>query len=151
MKQLKLFLSDGCTCAPDFDFYHCCWWHDLDYHNNEGGNETQYNNITWKDDRPKPTWAEIEAVCDTFAAQDLQQYRESLECGPLQIRRALRSAGYKQDVQNWLATADEDTVEDWQVATVFKRLDPMVLAVQSDLGLTDEEVDSLFELGRTLA
>lgn len=26
---------------------------------NEGGTEEQYNAMTWKDSRPKPSWAEI--------------------------------------------------------------------------------------------
>jgi len=84
-------------------------------------------------------------------AKELQDYRENLECGPLQIRRAIRQFGYKQAIEDWLAKADEDTREDWQVATVIKRLDPMVLQVQKVLGATDEQVDNLFELGKTLA
>ncbi len=118
---------------------------------NEGGTEEQYNAITWKDDRPKPTWAEIVSTADTFAAADLQQYRESLSCGPVQIRRALRATGYKQAIADWIATADEDTQEDWEYTTEVKRLDPMVLSAQASIGASDEEVDQIFELGKTLA
>jgi hypothetical protein len=118
---------------------------------NEGGDESQYNAITWKDSRPKPTWAEITTVADTFAAHDLQQYRESLSCGPVQLRRALRAAGHKQAIDAWIAQADPDTVEDWEYTTEIKRLDPMVLSAQAYLEATDKEVDTLFELGKTLA
>ena len=31
-KELKDFLSDGCTLSPDFEFYDCCYDHDVAYH-----------------------------------------------------------------------------------------------------------------------
>ena len=30
--NIKNFVSDGCTYAPDGDFHHCCVEHDLHYH-----------------------------------------------------------------------------------------------------------------------
>lgn len=62
----------------------------------------------------------------------------------LQIRRAIRRAGLKGQVQSWLARADEDTIEDWEYATEIRRVDPMVNSASETLGLTQEQVDDLF-------
>ena len=80
----------------------------------------------------------------------LAAWRASATCGPLEIRRALRSTGDYAAIATYMATADELTQEAWNYATVFKRLDPLVLSVQELLGKTDEEVDALFRLAVTL-
>lgn len=40
--------------------------------------------------------------------------------------------------------------EGWDYTSLFERLDPMVLGVQQVLGVSDDELDSLFELTATL-
>lgn len=116
---------------------------------NEGGTEEQYNNIVWTDNRKKPTWNEIIQTDETNKQQDLQNYRENLSCGPLQIRRALRALNRMDDIKNYLETAPEEVKEAWEYATIFPRLDPLILEVQQVLEATDEDVDELFELALT--
>lgn len=117
---------------------------------NEGGTEVQYDAITWSDPRPKPAWADIVAVADGFAAADLLARRQSLACGPLQLRRALRQTGDYAAVVAALSLADEETQEAWEYASEVRRLDPMIEAMRLALGKSPEEVDAIFELAVTL-
>ena len=117
---------------------------------NEGGNEQQYNNIRWTDERSKPAWGDIVATAEGFAAADVLAMRQNMECGALQMRRALRQMGLYQPVVDWVATQDEEIQEAWEYATTFKRLDPFIVAAVSGLEKTDEEVDAVFQLAATL-
>jgi hypothetical protein len=102
-------------------------------------------------DYVEPAEPEPPLTPEEQAQKELEQYRKALVNGPVQLRRALRAAGHKQAIEDWLATADPDIVEDWEHTTEIKRMDPMVLDAQASIGATDEEVDQLFELGKTLA
>lgn len=76
--------------------------------------------------------------------------RQSMHCGPLEIRRALRQSGLLSSIKDFMKTAPEEVTVAWEYASVFKRMDPLVLALQASLGKTDEEVDAIFELANTL-
>ena len=117
---------------------------------NEGGTEAQYNAIRWTDSRSKPTWAELVAVADGFAAADLLAMRQGMVCGPLQLRRALRQTGDYAAVVAALEQADEETQEAWEYASEIRRLDPMIESMRQALGKSPEEVDGLFALAVTL-
>jgi hypothetical protein len=54
-------------------------------------------------------------------------------------------------VDAYILTLPEEIQEEWAVSTLYKRLDPMILAAQAEFEMTDEEMDALFELGQTLA
>lgn len=84
------------------------------------------------------------------AEEQLAVWRTSATCGPLELRRALRQLGLLEAVKTYLATADEEIQEAWEYATVIKRNDPFISAVQLVLKKTDEEVDDLFQLAITL-
>ena len=116
---------------------------------NEGGTEAQYNAIRWTDARSKPAWGEIVSIADGFAAADLQARREGMQCGALQFRKALRQLGKMDAVKAYVETADEETQEAWEYATSFMRLDPFIVGGMAALGVTDEEVDAVFELAVT--
>lgn len=118
---------------------------------NEGGTEMQYDAITWSDSRPRPTWAELVAAADGFAAADLLAMRQGMTCGSLQLRRALRQTGdYAAVVTAIEEYADEEIREAWECASEIRRLDPMVEAMRFTLGRSHEEVDAIFELAATL-
>ena len=117
---------------------------------NEGGTELQYSNIRWGDSRQKPSWETLVAIADGFAAADLQARREVLRCGALQFRKALRQLGKMDAVKAYVETADEETQEAWEYATEFRRLDPFIVQGMAALGVSDEEVDDVFELAVTL-
>lgn len=72
--------------------------------------------------------------------------RENIVAGPLQLRRALRAMGEMETVKTYMETAPEEVQEAWEYATSIPRLDPLVVALQHELGRSDEEVDQIFEL-----
>lgn len=79
----------------------------------------------------------------------IEEKRAVMSCGPLQIRKALRALDLYQAVRTMMDGADEETKEEWEYASEFKRLNQTVLAMQTALGKTDEEVDALFQLALT--
>lgn len=116
---------------------------------NEGGTELQYGNIRWEDSRQKPSWAALVSIAEGFAAEDLQARRELMQCGALQFRKALRAIGKMDAVKAYVEQADEETQEAWEYATEFKRLDPFVVGGMAALGVSDEDVDAVFDLAVT--
>ena len=117
---------------------------------NEGGTELQYSNIRWEDSRQKPSWETLVTIADGFAEADLQARREGMQCGALQFRKALRQIGKMDAVKAYVETADEETQEAWEYATEFKRLNPFIVGGMAALGVSDAEVDAVFELAVTL-
>jgi len=116
---------------------------------NEGGNEQQYNAITWTDERTKPTWAELVAVAEGFAAADLAAVRLGMSVGPLQLAQALDDMGLFETVNTWANAQGGMVAYAWNRATQFERLHPMVLAAQAEFEWTDEQVDALLALAAT--
>lgn len=88
----------------------------------------------------------------SFPANNLIQGENILKIwavGPLQIRKALRATEQLSLVQEYMATASEEVKEAWDYASVFERTDSTVLEVQQVLNVSDDELDSLFELAAT--
>ena len=81
--------------------------------------------------------------------EELERYRSDLKVSPLQFRRALRKMEYMERVKAYMETAPEEIEEAWDYATIIPRLDPLVEAIKNELGLTDKEMDDLFELALT--
>lgn len=69
---------------------------------------------------------------------------------PLQARRALRAVGMMAAVDAFLGTANADTREAWEYASSVDRHEPMLTEIAAALGVTDEQLDSLFILAATL-
>lgn len=69
---------------------------------------------------------------------------------PLQMRRALRIAGYKPAADAFIATLDEEIVEAWEYANQIDRQNQLIDMAATGLGLTSEQVDDLFRLAATL-
>ena len=67
-----------------------------------------------------------------------------------QARLALLQAGLLNSVNTAMAHAAESAQIEWEYATQVIRTDPLVAAMQSGLGLTDDDLDALFTLGATL-
>ncbi len=82
-------------------------------------------------------------------AAELDAWRESASCGPLQFRRALRAAGLMDSVKAFLETAPEEVIEAWEYATVVYRSDPMLISLSMALGKTDDELDDLIRMALT--
>lgn len=67
-----------------------------------------------------------------------------------QVRKVLRQFNMLDTVKLAVSQADEITQEAWEYATEFKRDDAVLNAMAQVLGLTDEQLDNLFEVGITL-
>lgn len=117
---------------------------------NEGGTEAQYNAVIWSDARPKPAWTQLMSISEGFAEADARARRQSMVCGPLQLRKALRQTGLYSSVVAAVAAADEETQEAWEYASEVRRLDSFVEGMRLVLGKTHEEVDAIFDLAVTL-
>lgn len=69
---------------------------------------------------------------------------------PLQIRRALRSAGLLTAVNAFVAAQDDEVQEAWEYATVILRDHQVIADGTTALEMTTEQVNDLFRLAATL-
>lgn len=69
---------------------------------------------------------------------------------PLQMRRALRAAGLKDGIDDFLVGAGEEAQEAWEYATEIRRDNPLVAMAAAELDKSDDELDDLFRLAATL-
>lgn len=67
-----------------------------------------------------------------------------------QVRKVLTNLGLRDSVEAAVANADAETKDAWQYASSFQRDDAMLNDMAVSLGLTDVQLDSMFELGVTL-
>jgi len=73
-----------------------------------------------------------------------------MQISPRQIRMALTQLGLRNDVEAAVAAGDQDTKDWYEFSTYFDRHHPQVLAMAQALGVDDQELDALWELGGTL-
>ncbi len=74
---------------------------------------------------------------------------------PLQMRKAIRAAGYKTAVDSYIATLGSteegaEALEAWDYALSVERTNPFIDMAASGLGLTSSQVDDLFILAATM-
>lgn len=74
--------------------------------------------------------------------------RESVSCASWQLKRALTAEGLRDAVEAAIAAADQDTKDMWQAAT-FRRLNPRIIALATEMGKTADDIDALFTLALT--
>lgn len=67
-----------------------------------------------------------------------------------QVRKVLRQFDMLETVKSAVALSDEETQEAWEYATEFKRDDAVLNAMAQVIGLSDEQLDEMFEVGITL-
>lgn len=63
---------------------------------------------------------------------------------PLQMRRALRAAGLKAQVDAMVAALDEEAQEAWEYSVTIPRNHALIAAAAAALNLTAGQVDDLF-------
>lgn len=63
---------------------------------------------------------------------------------PRQVRLLLLQQGLLSQVEAMIAAGDEATRITWEFASEFRRDDPLLLALSSQLGLSSEQVDDFF-------
>lgn len=67
-----------------------------------------------------------------------------------QVRKVLTQLGLRDSVEAAVANADQATKDAWHYASSFQRDDAMLNGMAVSLGLTDVQLDGMFELGVTL-
>lgn len=72
------------------------------------------------------------------------------EISAWQIRKALNVTGLRDQIEAAVAVASRDVQDGWATAREFERTHPLIVQMVSALGLSDAEVDAVFELGATL-
>jgi len=94
--------------------------------------------------------ATVEQQIAAYEAQKAAQRRANMECTPRQARLALASAGVYEAVQTAVAAVSDQARIEWEYATMVERTSPIITEMQGSLGMTDEELDGLFDLAVTL-
>ena len=75
----------------------------------------------------------------------LEQARESASLSRANFKLALMEAGYLQNVKDFVANTDDERIQIlWEDSDTFARLDPDLLNMASQMGYTDEQMDTLF-------
>lgn len=72
-----------------------------------------------------------------------------VEVTPLQMRRALNTAGLRSAVEAAVGAAAQDVRDAWEFASVIRRDDSLLAGVAAYLGKTSVEIDDLFRLAST--
>lgn len=67
-----------------------------------------------------------------------------------QVRKVLRQFNILETVKAAIQQADEITQEAWECATEYQRDDVVLNAMAQVLGLTDEQLDNMFQIGINL-
>lgn len=118
-----------------------------------GGNWVQ----AWKevDQFPEYTTDEGAVVTEAeqiaaYEAQRAAERRATMACTPRQARLALASQGLYEAVQTTVVAISDQARIEWEYATTVERTSPLIDAMKGALGMTDEDLDNLFELAVTL-
>lgn len=69
---------------------------------------------------------------------------------PRQVRLALNATGMRQAIEDYVASQSQDVKDSWEFSTVFGEDHPLIIAGKAALGLSDQQMRSLFELAVTL-
>lgn len=89
---------------------------------------------------------------DELAEERLASWRESAKVSKFQAKAALKQAGLLGQVRDSMAALPDDDITRlaWEDAQEFRRDSPTVLTMASSLGLSDTDLDNLFEQGATI-
>ena len=67
-----------------------------------------------------------------------------------QVRKVLTQFNLRASVEAGVAAADQNTRDAWAYAKDFQRDDPVLVGMAIALGMTNEQIDSMFDIGITL-
>ena len=84
------------------------------------------------------------------AEEQARRRRNQMVITPFQARAALIQAGLMPQVETLMAQADPIAKAAWEYATEFRRTSPTLQAMAAGLGLTDEQLDALFDQASTI-
>lgn len=89
---------------------------------------------------------------NVYDGDDIPQQPVPDAVTPWQMRKALNATGKRSLVDAMLANQQtpRDVIDGWEVASEWRRNDPVLLMMAGQLGMTDAEIDDLFRLAATL-
>lgn len=67
-----------------------------------------------------------------------------------QVRKILTQFNLRSSVEAGVAAADQNTKDAWAYAKEFQRDDPVLTGMATALGMTNTQIDSMFDIGITL-
>ena len=86
-----------------------------------------------------------DAVVETHEEWALRKRRESMKVTRFQAKAALLQAGLLDDIQVAIDASEDPLVAlAWSEAG-FERLSPFVMQMQAAIGMTDDQLDDLFD------
>lgn len=101
-----------------------------------------------------PQWTGTEWQVTAMTAEDLAArltaYRNTLECSNAQGRLALLQADLLDTVEAYIATQPRAVQVEYQARGTWKRTWPTIISAATALGMTDAQLDALFEAAMTL-
>lgn len=91
--------------------------------------------------------ATVEEQIAEYEANKLQKRREGMTVSNKDLRLALHDQGVYGDIEVAMAKSTNTTELEihWNYSTTVNRLDPWVVEVGSALGMSDDQLDALFE------
>lgn len=92
----------------------------------------------------------VTAASPTAIAERLQARREAMTCTSRQARLALAFAGLLPAVEAWVEEQGETTKIEWEYASEIRRTVGLVTSAATGLGMTEEQIDDLFDYAVTL-
>ena len=109
-----------------------------------------FDALRWEDDRPKPSWDDVEAAMTPDPAEALAREREGMVCSRFQAKAALLQAGLLDQVQVAVDDAEPFVRIAWAEAVEFRRNSPTIAALAKSVDMTDEQVDDLFRAAKKI-
>lgn len=92
-----------------------------------------------------------QAETETHEEWALRKRREAMKVTRFQAKAALMQAGLLDDIEQAVSDSDDPMVKlAWQEAS-FVRLSPLISAIAVAIGLSDEQLDELFETAARVA
>ncbi len=67
-----------------------------------------------------------------------------------QVRLILSQFGYRAQVEAAINLATQDVKDEWNYANEFERTSPVLVGMAQMLGLSDTDIDLMFEIGAEL-
>jgi hypothetical protein len=107
-----------------------------------------------KNDENKDTMESIEgwkwfnSDSEAYAYYNITPEEQPWSVTPLQAKTALEDAGLLETIESYMITADKKTKIAWDNTSEFRRDSVLLASISQALGLTDAQVDALFEAAK---
>ena len=115
-----------------------------------------YDTLQWHSvDVEKPTKETLDAryqeAIEHKQSREQQQYRESLTCSRFQAIAVLHQMDLLETIKQIVETAEDPMLKiAWDNAVEFRRTSTFIISLVTLLGLTEEQLDHMFETAKKI-